>query len=124
MRHFQTQNTLVECGFVIIKFFNRFEKLLYWSKPGSGEEHIVILRLIKIMKFLLLIIVTARPHCLIVLKVMGNKESYYVGVVVNSMRGPIYSIFAQSSVFGHCHSSIQCSNLLKFKYDNFQFIYY
>jgi len=32
------------------------------------------------MKFLLLIIVTARLHCLIVLKVMGNKESYYVGL--------------------------------------------
>jgi len=58
MKHFQIQNTLVQCGFVIIKLPII---PLYWSK---GEERIVILRLIKIMKFLLLIIVTARPHCL------------------------------------------------------------
>jgi len=53
-----------------------------YIKRERERDYIVILRLTKIMKFFLLIIITPHPHNLIANKVTGNKESYYVDLMV------------------------------------------
>ena len=78
--------------YIVLPAYNS-KHLLCWL---ASRDRIVILKII---------IITAYPHYLTILKVTKNKESYYIGIIVAQRDTPIAKIIKEISEDSLLHDS-------------------